>query len=124
MLSSLPSVKSPKKNPVKSCKSCLKKRSRFFRNQDKLKETAVQDDLNKTLSGADAIILAVQHRAYLELDPASVVEMTGNPAAIVDCFGILNDAAIKRYFELGCERSKVSGRGHVKRIKDAVRDSA
>ena len=97
--------------------------SRFFRNQDKLKETAVQDDLNKTLSGADAVILAVRYRAYLGLDPDSVVEMTGNPAAIVDCFSILNDAAIKRYFELGCE-VKGLGRGHIKRIKDAVRDSA
>ena len=97
--------------------------SRFFRNQDKLEETVVQDDLNKTLSGADAIILAVRHQAYLDLSPDAVVKMIGGPAVVVDCFGVLDDAAIKRYFELGCE-VKGLGRGHVKRIKDAVRDSA
>ena len=45
--------------------------------------------------------------------------MTGRPAAVIDCFGMLNDAAIRRYFELGCE-VKGLGRGHVKRIKDSV----
>ena len=39
---------------------------------------------------------------------------------MIDCFGILDDARIKRYFELGCE-VKGLGRGHVKRIKDQVR---
>ena len=96
--------------------------SRFFRNQDKLEETVVQDDLNKTLSGADAIILAVRHQAYLDLSPDVVVKMVGGPAVVVDCFGLLDDAAIKRYFELGCE-VKGLGRGHVKRIKDEVRAS-
>ena len=96
--------------------------SRFFRNQDKLKETAVQDDLNKTLSGVDAIILAVRHQAYLDLEPDGVVEMIGGPAAVVDCFGVLDDDAIKRYFELGCE-VKGLGRGHIKRIKDEVRNA-
>ena len=86
-----------------------------------MKETAVQDDLNKTLFGADAVILAVRHQAYLNLDPDGVVEMTGGPAAVVDCFAVLDDAAIKRYFELGCE-VKGLGRGHIKRIKDKVRE--
>ncbi|MCP4575355.1 MAG: GDP-mannose dehydrogenase [Deltaproteobacteria bacterium] len=95
--------------------------ARFFRNQERLKETTVQDDLNKTLSGADAIILAVRHQAYLGLDPDAVVKMIGGPAAVVDCFGVLDDAAIKRYFELGCE-VKGLGRGHIKRIKDGVRE--
>jgi hypothetical protein len=40
--------------------------------------------------------------------------------AVIDCFGILDDGRIKRYFELGCE-VKGLGRGHVKRIKDQVR---
>ncbi|MFZ0132687.1 MAG: GDP-mannose dehydrogenase, partial [Desulfobacterales bacterium] len=57
---------------------------------------------------------------YLNLDPERIVEMIGSHAAIIDCFGILNDAEIKRYFELGCE-VKGLGRGHVKRIKDDVR---
>ena len=38
---------------------------------------------------------------------------------MIDCFGILNDQRIRRYFELGCE-VKGLGRGHVKRIKDQV----
>jgi hypothetical protein len=41
--------------------------------------------------------------------------------AVIDCFGILDDVKIKRYFELGCE-VKGLGRGHVKRIKDEVRE--
>ena len=46
--------------------------------------------------------------------------MIGRPVAVIDCFGILDDANIRRYFELGCE-VKGLGRGHVKRIKDSVR---
>jgi hypothetical protein len=45
--------------------------------------------------------------------------MTGRPFAIIDCFGLLDDAKISRYFEMGCE-VKGLGRGHVKRIKDQV----
>ncbi len=48
-------------------------------------------------------MLAVRHSAYLNLDPDEVVAMTGRPVAVVDCFGILNDDQISRYFELGCE---------------------
>jgi hypothetical protein len=39
----------------------------------------------------------------------------------IDCFGILDDDAIRWFFELGCE-VKGLGRGHVKRIKDQVKD--
>ncbi|UCF33446.1 MAG: hypothetical protein JSV78_14040 [Phycisphaerales bacterium] len=94
--------------------------SRFFRNQEHLSDTKVEKDLPVALRGADAVILAVRHEPYLELDPDAVVKMTGQPAAIIDCFGILDDDKIRRYFELGCE-VKGLGRGHVKRIKDSVR---
>ncbi|MGA8181996.1 MAG: hypothetical protein WB792_18210, partial [Desulfobacterales bacterium] len=77
-------------------------------------------DLNQALKGTDAVIFAVRHHHYLDLDPDRVVETAGGPLAIIDCFGILDDAKIKRYFELGCE-VKGLGRGHVKRIKDQVR---
>ncbi len=66
------------------------------------------------------MILAVRHHVYLELDPDDVVEMAGAPLAVVDCFGILDDSQIERYFELGCE-VKGLGRGHINRIKDRVR---
>jgi hypothetical protein len=94
--------------------------SRFFRNQEKLSEIRVENNLRNALKGADAVVLAVRHEAYLKLDPNKVVKMTGRPVAVIDCFGILDDDAIRRYFELGCE-VKGLGRGHVKRIKDAVR---
>ena len=91
--------------------------ARFFRNQEKLKESRIEDDLAAALKGVDAVVLAVRHEAYLKLDPDAVVVMTGRPVAMIDCFGILDDAAIRRYFQLGCE-VKGLGRGHVKRIKD------
>jgi UDP-N-acetyl-D-mannosaminuronate dehydrogenase len=95
---------------------------RFFRNQDKLDEIRIETDLSKALQFADAVIFAVRHQDYLELDPDEVVKMIGRPAAIVDCFGVLDDQKIRRYFELGCE-VKGLGRGHVKRIKDDVKQN-
>ena len=94
--------------------------ARFFRNQDKLTETRIESDLKAALQGVDAVVLAVRHEPYLKLNPEKVIKLTGRPVAIVDCFGILDDAQIRRYFELGCE-VKGLGRGHVKRIKDAAR---
>jgi UDP-N-acetyl-D-glucosamine dehydrogenase len=92
----------------------------FFRNQEKLKDLRVQHDMASGLKGADAIILAVRHEPYLSLDPEKVIEMTGRPVAVVDCFGILGDSKITKYFELGCE-VKGLGRGHIQRIKEEVR---
>ncbi|OPY21345.1 MAG: hypothetical protein A4E23_00943 [Methanomethylovorans sp. PtaU1.Bin073] len=66
------------------------------------------------------MILAVPHNDYLNLDPDSIVKMAGGPIAVVDCFGILSDDKIKRYFELGCE-VKALGRGHVQKIKTEVK---
>ena len=92
----------------------------FFRNQKKLKDLKVQKDLPAALSGIDALVLAVRHEPYLDLDPDAIVASAGHPVAVVDCFGILSDARIRRYFELGCE-VKGLGRGHIQRIKDQVR---
>jgi len=94
--------------------------SRFFRNQEHLNEFSMTPDLEEALKDSDAVILAVRHRVYLGLEPDDVVRMAGAPLAVVDCFGILDDAQIKRYFELGCE-VKGLGRGHINRIKDRVR---
>ena len=80
----------------------------------------MENDLGATLKGVDAVVLAVRHEAYMTLDPDEVIAMTGRPVAVIDCFGILDDEKIKRYFELGCE-VKGLGRGHVKRIKDTVK---
>jgi nucleotide sugar dehydrogenase len=94
---------------------------RFFRGQERLKDLRIEQDLKKALEGVDALIFAVRHQPYLNLDPDKVVEGVGGPIAVIDCFGILNDEKIRRYFELGCE-VKGLGRGHVKRIKDQVRE--
>jgi len=95
-------------------------KARFFRNQEKLKEIHVEHDLNKALSGAEAVIFAVPHQAYLNIDPDELIKAIGHPAAIIDCFGILSDDKIRRYFQLGCE-VKGLGRGHIQRLKEEIR---
>ena len=97
--------------------------ARFFRNQGELVNIRVQHDLASALDGAQAIILAVGHEPYLQLDPDKIVEWAGAPLAVIDCFGILDDDKIRRYFELGCE-VKALGRGHIQRIKEEVRRKA
>jgi UDP-N-acetyl-D-glucosamine dehydrogenase len=94
--------------------------ARFFRNQDELVNIRVQHDLASAIEGVQAIILAVGHEPYLQLDPDKIVEWAGAPLAVIDCFGILDDEKIRRYFELGCE-VKALGRGHIQRIKEEVR---
>ncbi len=94
--------------------------ARFFRNQDDLVNIRVSKDLQSSLIGVAALILAVRHEPYMTLDPDQVVKDAGGPIAVIDCFGILDDNKIRRYFELGCE-VKALGRGHVNRIKDSVR---
>jgi len=94
--------------------------ARFFRNQDDLVNIRVQHDLAAALKGAQAIILTVPHAPYLKLDPDKIVQWAGTPLAVIDCFGILDDKKIRRYFELGCE-VKALGRGHIQRIKEQVR---
>jgi len=96
--------------------------ARFFRNQEKLTELRVQNDLRKTLQGADAVVFAVRHQSYLSLNADAILKIIGQPVVLVDCFGILNDDKIRRYFELGCE-VKGLGRGHIKRIKDEVKSN-
>ena len=97
--------------------------ARFFRNQDELMNTKVLKDLQTAIKEADAIILAVPHTPYLKLDPDQIVKWAGHPLAVIDCFGILDDNRIRRYFELGCE-VKALGRGHIQRIKEEVRKTA
>jgi len=93
--------------------------SRFFHRQNSLTALRIEKDLMQAFKGVDAVVLAVRHEPYLKLDPDAVVKSVGKPFALVDCFCILNDEQIRRYFELGCE-VKGMGRGHIKRIKDTV----
>jgi UDP-N-acetyl-D-glucosamine dehydrogenase len=93
--------------------------SRLFHRQASLRDLRIEKDLGKALKGVDAVILAVRHQQYLNLDPEEVVRSVGQPFALVDCFCVLEDAQIRRYFELGCE-VKGMGRGHIRSIKDGV----
>ena len=93
--------------------------ARFFRNQDGLKNQRIEADLETALRDCDAVILAVPHKPYLELDPDWLVEKVRHATAVIDCFGILTDEKIKRYFELGCEVQGL-GRGHIARIKKSI----
>jgi len=93
---------------------------RFFRSQDDLVHVRVEKDLKACLKGTEVLVLAVRHTPYLGLSPDDVVKWAGGPLAVVDCFGILSDDQIRRYFELGCE-VKALGRGHIQRIKEEVR---
>ncbi|MBL6963087.1 MAG: GDP-mannose dehydrogenase [Bacteroidetes bacterium] len=93
--------------------------SKYFRKQEELKELKVSKNLKDALVDAEAMILAVPHEEYMDLNPDDVFEWAGQALAIIDCFGILDDAKIKRYFELGCE-VKGLGRGHIQHIKKEV----
>jgi len=94
--------------------------ARFFRNQEELVNIRVQHDLAAALKGVQVVIFAVPHGPYLQLEPEKIVEWAGAPLAVVDCYGLLDDGKIRRYFELGCE-VKGLGRGHIQRIKEEVR---
>jgi len=91
----------------------------FFRNQKKLTDLEVRKDLDKALEDIDVLVFAVRHQDYMHLDPDTIIKKIGKPVAVVDCFGILDDAAITRYLELGCE-VKGLGRGHIKRLKEKL----
>jgi UDP-N-acetyl-D-mannosaminuronate dehydrogenase len=93
---------------------------RFFERQENLTSILVEKDLWSSLKGVDAIVLSVRHEQFLNLDPDEVVKAVGKPCAIIDCFTILEDNKIQRYFELGCE-VKGLGRGHIQRIKQSVK---
>jgi nucleotide sugar dehydrogenase len=97
--------------------------ARFFRNQETLTETRVSQNLAASLKGVDAVVFAVRHEAYRNLEPDQVVAMIGSPAVIIDCFAMFSDDQIRHYFRLGCE-VKGLGRGHMKRLKEetAARD--
>lgn len=94
--------------------------SRFFHGQDRLMDLRITKELSEAAKGVEALILAVPHEAYLNLKPEEVLMWVGGPCAIIDCFGILTDEQIRKYFELGCE-VKALGRGHIQHIKKDVR---
>jgi UDP-N-acetyl-D-glucosamine dehydrogenase len=95
-------------------------KARFFHRQGKLMNLSVEKDMWAAMQGVDAIVMAVRHKPYLNLDPDRVFKAVGKPFALIDCFLILDDAKIRRYLKLGCE-VKGMGRGHIKRIKESLK---
>jgi len=93
---------------------------RFFRNQEDLTKLTVGKDLKKEMKGIEALILAVPHSEYMDLNPKQMVKYAGGPIAVIDCFGILTDEKIKEYLKLGCE-VKALGRGHIQRLKEELK---
>jgi len=100
-----------------------KSRARFFRGQEALKALRIESDLWAALKNADVVVLAVRHKQFQDLDPEQVVAASGGPLAIIDCFGMLNDTKIRKYFELECE-VKGLGRGHISRLKKLYKEGA
>ena len=96
--------------------------ARHFRRQQELSTLEVQTDLDAALKDVDAVVLAVRHTVYKDLDPDALVNGTGGPVAVVDAFGILPDEKIIRYLELGCAVRAVA-RGHVRRLAERVRQA-
>lgn len=92
---------------------------RFFRNQEGLTDLKIESDFSTAIKDIEALILAVPHKEYLNFEPETIVKMAGGPIAVIDCFGILSDEDIRRYFKLGCE-VKALGRGHIQQIKKEV----
>jgi UDP-N-acetyl-D-glucosamine dehydrogenase len=95
-------------------------KARFFSRQANLAKLRIKKDMWAAMKGVNALVLAVRHAPYLELDPDQVFSAVGRPFAMIDCFLILDDTKIHRYLELGCE-VKGMGRGHIKRIKESIR---
>jgi UDP-N-acetyl-D-mannosaminuronate dehydrogenase len=86
--------------------------SRLFRNQQDLSGVHVQKDLSAALRGVEALVLAVRHAPYLQLNPDDVVRWAGGPIPVIDCFGILQDDEIRRYFECTrCTRTRKTPSG-------------
>lgn len=95
-------------------------KAQFFNRQTELANLKVEKDLKKAMKGVKAIIMAVRHSEYMNMDPSLVIKNVGKPCLIIDCFCVLDDDQIRQYFELGCE-VKGMGRGHIQRIKEQVR---
>ena len=94
-------------------------KKKFFRNQENLTELLIEKNLFDAIKGKNAIVFAVKHSEYLDINPDKILELSGQPIAVIDCFGFLNDKTIEHYLKLGCT-VKGLGRGHINRIKESI----
>ena len=94
-------------------------KKRFFRNQDNLTNLINEKDLFNAIKEKNAIVFAVKHSEYLDMNPDKILEFSGQPIAVIDCFGFLNDETIEHFIKLGCA-VKGLGRGHINRMKKNI----
>lgn len=80
-----------------------------------LETEEIYNDLNLALSGAEVVIFAVGHSAYMNMEPAELVKMCGTKPLIIDCSNFLSDEKIKQYKKLGCNVKGV-GKGHINNL--------
>ena len=83
-----------------------------------LGQATVHKDLDQCLKGGDAVVFAVGHTVYLDLDPQYVVRASGGTPLIVDCSDFLTDEKIRSYLAAGCSVKGV-GKGHIQGLKPA-----
>ena len=79
----------------------------------------IEKNLFDAIKGKNAIVFAVKHSEYLDINPDKILELSGQPIAVIDCFGFLNDKTIEHYLKLGCT-VKGLGRGHINRMEKNV----
>lgn len=74
-------------------------------------ELPLESDFCAAIDRADGIVLAVPHRAYLDLDPLVLAGTTGEPPFLVDAQNVLDDTAAERLHQRGSRVLGV-GKGH------------
>ena len=73
----------------------------------------VYDDLEKVLSGSDAVVFVQPHKKYLDLPMDEVISNIEAEGCVVDAFNILDDQEIKHLKEEGLRVLGV-GKGHIR----------
>jgi UDP-N-acetyl-D-glucosamine dehydrogenase len=74
-------------------------------------DVTVEQDLGAALAGADAVVLAVPHRAYRALDAGTLAALAGRASALVDTQNIVGDPMAAELVAAGWRVAGV-GKGH------------
>lgn len=96
--------------------------AKHFRSQSGLRSLRPLGNIREAAKGIDAIVFAIPHQQYIELDPVELIEATGKPApqlVIVDC-NTLSNEKIAKYLSLGCVVKKMY-HGHTGRLRQPTK---
>jgi UDP-N-acetyl-D-glucosamine dehydrogenase len=77
-------------------------------------DVPIVQDLEAALADADGVVLAVGHRAYRELAPRSLTQLTAQPTFVVDAQNVLSDESARELHAAGWLVVGV-GKGHWRR---------